>query len=355
MRILFLSDARAYHTQRWVNYFAGRGHSCFLATLDRGFETRAEEFFFPSKILPNYLKYPLSSIRIKGLLEKTRPDLVNAHFVPSYGLVGALLKFHPLVVSTWGSDVLISPAKSCLRRKRARYVLKKADLVTADAQVSAEAIYRLGVEKSRVVVSPMGVEKGLLGRSQKQEKPQLLVLCNRKLEPLYDVATLIKAIPLVIRQDKREIRFLILGEGSQKNRLLNLAIKLKVETHMEFRGVVSREQLIKTYQDSNIFVSTSLSDSTSVSLLEAMNFGLIPVVTDIPGNREWVHEGKNGFLFPTSAPEVLAQKIIHLIDHPDRWSDLRWENESIIKNRAVWEENMKSIENRFRKLASVFS
>jgi glycosyltransferase involved in cell wall biosynthesis len=355
MRILFLSDAQTYHTQRWVNYFADRGHSCFLTTLDRGFETRAEEFFFPSKILPNYLKYPLSAISIKRLLEKTRPDLVNAHFVPSYGLTGALLKFHPLVVSTWGSDVLISPAKSWLRRKRARYVLKKADLVTADAQVSAEAIYRLGVEKSRVVVSPMGIEKALLGRSQKQEKPHFLVLSNRKLEPLYDVATLIKAIPLVIKQAKREIRFVILGEGSQKSRLLNLAIKLKVETHLEFRGVVSREQLIKTYQDSNIFVSTSLSDSTSVSLLEAMNFGLIPLVTDIPGNREWVHEGKNGFLFPTSEPEVLAQKIIHLIDHSDCWSDFHRENQGIIKSRAVWEDNMESIENRFKQLVSAFS
>jgi glycosyltransferase involved in cell wall biosynthesis len=355
MRILFLSDARTYHTHRWVNYFADRGHSCFLVTLDRGFETKAEEFFFPSKILPNYLKYPLAALRIKGLLGKIKPDLVNAHFVPSYGLTGALLKFHPLVVSTWGSDVLISPTKSWLHKKRARYVLGKADLVTADAQVSAQAIYRLGVEKNRVAVSPMGIEKALLGQSQKGEKKQVLVLSNRKLEPLYDVVTLIKAIPLVIRQIQREIRFIILGEGSQKNRLLNLAIKLKVETHLEFRGIVSREQLLNTYRDSDIFVSPSLSDSSSVSLLEAMSFGLIPLVTDIPGNREWIQDDKNGYLFPKSNPEILAQKMVYAIDHSDRWSDFRRENHGIIESRAIWEDNMKSIENRFKQLVSAFS
>lgn len=326
-----------------------------MATLDRGLETRAEEFFFSSKILPNYLKYIYASIRIKGLLEKIRPDLVNAHFVPSYGLTGALLKFHPLVVSTWGSDVLISPTKSWLHKKRARYVLGKADLVTADAQVSAQAIYRLGVEKNRVAVSPMGIEKALLGRSQKEGKKQLLVLSNRKLEPLYDVTTLVKAISLVIRQAQREIRFIILGEGSQKSRLLNLAIKLKVETNLEFLGMVSREQLLNTYRDSDIYVSTSLSDSSSVSLLEAMNFGLIPVVTDIPGNREWIQEGKNGYLFPSSAPEVLAQKIVYAVDHPDCWKDFRRENDSIIKSRAAWEDNMERIENRFKQLVHAFS
>lgn len=350
MRILFLSDARTYHTQRWVNYFVDRGHSCFLATLDRGIETRAAEFFFPSRILPNYLKYPFAAVRIKGLLEKIKPELVNAHFIPSYGLTGALLKFHPLVVSTWGSDVLISPGKSWLRRKRARYVLGKADLVTADALVSAQAIYRLGVEKSRVVVSPMGIEKVLLEPSQKEEKKQLLILSNRKLEPLYDVVTLIKAIPLVIKQAKREIRFVILGEGSQKSRLLNLAIKLKVETHLEFQGIVSREKLLHTYRDSDIYVSTSLSDSTSVSLLEAMNFCLIPVVTDIPGNREWIGNNKNGYLFPISEPEVLAQKIVYAIDHSDHWSGIRRENQDIVKNRALWEDNMKAVELSFLKI-----
>jgi len=356
MRILFLSDAKSYHTQRWVNYFVDRGHGCSLITLDQGFDTKAQEFFIPTKVLPNFLKYPFSLPRIKKIVEKIKPDLVNAHFVPNYGFIGALLsagsvgKTRPLVISTWGSDVLISPKKSWLHKKRAEYILRKADLVTADAEISAQAVYRLGVDRQRVLISPMGVERRMLGCQKKKEKPYLLILSNRKLEPLYDVATLLRAIPLVIKQAQQEVRFVILGEGSHKSHLLNLAIKLKIESCVEFKESVLKETLLKYYLDSDIYVSTSLSDSTSVSLLEAMNFGLIPIVTDISGNREWIDDRENGFLFPISDHKVLAEKIIHTINEFTVWPAFREKNEAIIKSRAIWEDNMKTIEDCFCKL-----
>lgn len=352
MKILFLSDTKSYHTQRWVNYFFDCGHRCFLITLEKGFDTKAEEFFILTKSLPNFLKYPISLPRIKRIVGKIKPDLINAHFVPNYGFIGALLKFHPLVISTWGSDVLVSPQKSWLHKKRAEYILRKADLVTADAVVSAQAVNRLGVEKEKVLVSPMGVEKRLLGRQKKEEKPNLLILSNRKLEPLYDIATLLKAIPLVIKQAPKEVKFVILGEGSQKNKLIRLAKELKVESYVELKGIVPKRTLLKYYQDSDIYISTALSDSTSVSLLESMNFGLIPIVTDIPGNREWVGDRNNGFLFPISDHKALAEKILYVINEFTHWATFSERNNSIVRSRALWEDNMKAIEDRFHKLVS---
>jgi len=342
-----------------VNYFVDCGHRCFLITLDKGFDTKAKESFIPAKALPNFLKYPLSLSKIKSMVEKIKPDLINAHFVPNYGLIGALLssgstgKTHTLVISTWGSDVLISPKKSWLHKLRAEYILRKADLVTADAEVTAQAVCNLGVERSKVLVSPMGVEKLLLGAQKKKEKPYLLILSNRRLEPIYDIATLLKAVPLVIKQAQKEVKFVILGEGSQKNKLIRLTKELKIENYVEFKGVVPREMLLKYYQDSDIYVSTALSDSTSVSLLEAMNFGLIPIVTDIPGNREWIEEGKNGFLFPMSDHKVLAEKIIQVINEFTVWSAFREKNEAIIKSRAIWEDNMKAVETEFLKTSGL--
>jgi len=359
MKILFLSDARSYHTTRWVNYFIERGHQCFLISLDydsinslsnQSFPTKAEEFVIPRKFLPNFLKYPLSLRRIRKIVTKIKPDLVNAHFVPNYGLIGALLKAHPLVISTWGSDVLISPGKSWLHKLRAKYVLKKADLVTTDAEITAQAVYNLGVERKKVVVSPMGVERYLVAQQIKKEKAYYLVLSNRRLEPVYDLSTLIKAIPLVIKEVKTNLKFVILGEGSQKDHLIHLAKELKIESNVEFKGVVSREKLLEYYRQADIYVSTSKSDSTSVSLLEAMNFGLIPIVTDIPGNREWIDEHKNGFLFPGSGHQALAEKIIYVINEFTQWQTFREKNEAIIKNRAVWEDNMQAIEAEFSKL-----
>ena len=234
-------------------------------------------------------------------------------------------------------------------------MLARADLVTADASATAEAVRDLGVDAQSVVVSPMGIQRALLGQSEKKEKNRVLILSNRRLEPLYDVATLVRAIPPVMERSEKELQFVILGEGSQKSRLLSLAIKLGVETHLDFKGVVPREVLVELYRESDVYVSTSTSDSTSVSLLEAMNFGLIPVVTDIPGNREWIQDGNNGFLFPPSNPEALANKIIYAIDHSEAWSGFRGRNQRIIQSRAVWEDNMKTIEDRFKRLTSAFT
>ena len=351
MRILFLSDAATYHTPRWVNYFVDRGHRCYLVTLDEGFKTKAEEFFLQTKTLPDFLRYPLSLGKIRKIAAKIEPDLVNAHFVPNYGLIGALLKF-PLVISTWGSDVLISPGKSFLHKLRAKYVLSRADLVTVDAEVSAQTVCKLGVERGKVLVSPLGVEKSLLGQQERKEKPYLLILSNRRLEPLYDVATLLKAVPQVKKEVQREVRFVILGVGSQKDRLAGMARELKVEKWVEFKGVVSRETLWDYYRQSDIFVSTSRSDSTSVSLLEAMNFGLLPIVTDIPGNREWIGEGKNGFLFHVSDHRSLAERIIYAASEFSRWAEFRERNAAIIRSRAVWEENMRAVEEGLLRLVA---
>ena len=358
MRILFLSNARSHHTRRWVDYFVERGHECFLISLEKGILTKATEFFIKSKILPSFLKYPLSVRGVKKIAEKIVPDLINAHFVPSYGLVGALLGQTPLVVSTWGSDILISPQKSFLHKLRAKYVLKKADAITTDARILTQAILDLGVREKRVIENPMGVDRNLIFECEKKsfdssslkEKKNFVVLSNRRLEPVYEVITLLKAVPMVIKQAQRKVKFVIVGEGSQKNRLEKFARDLKAEAYVEFKGELSRKELMDCYKDSDIYVSTSLSDSTSVSLLEAMALGLIPIVTDIPGNREWIEEGRNGFLFPISDPHALAKRIIYAINEFTDWTFFRKKNISLIKKKAIWEDNMKAVEREFLRL-----
>jgi glycosyltransferase involved in cell wall biosynthesis len=363
MKILFLSDAKSYHTRRWVDYFVDRGHQCFLISLEKGIPTKAEEFLINSKIFPSFLKYPLSVRKVKNIAEKIKPDLINAHFVPSYGVVGALLGQSPLVVSTWGSDILISPQKSFLHKLRARYVLDKADLLTTDARILTQAILDLGVNGRKIIENPMGVDRNLVLECEKEksdfsyqkEKKNFIILSNRKLEPVYDLTTLLKAVPVVIRETKKRVKFVILGEGSQKSRLIKFARDLKVDEYVEFKGELFRKDLIDCHKDSDIYISASLSDSTSVSLLEAMAFGLIPIVTDIPGNREWIEDRENGFLFPISDHYALAKKIIYAINEFTGWISFRENNISIIKEKAIWEDNMRAVEEKISRLVSRYS
>ncbi|MDH4222932.1 MAG: glycosyltransferase family 4 protein [candidate division Zixibacteria bacterium] len=355
MRILFLSDASSLHTKRWVDYFVDRGYESYLFSLERSQGTKAKEIFISAKTRFSFLKYLLALPELKNTIEKIKPDLVNAHFIPNYGFLGALAKKRPMVVSTWGSDVLISPKKSVFHKLRAKYTLSKADLITCDGVNLVEEVSKLGPEKEKIIFAPMGIEQKLLMKREDsiEDKEKVIILSLRSLEPVYDLKTMIKSIPLILKKINKKIKFRIVGEGSQKKEFMDLCLNLNVEKEVEFKGRISREELEDVLHKADIYISTSLSDSTSVSLLEAMASGLVPVVSDIPGNREWIEEGVNGFLFPAGDYQALAQRIIWVINNFEDIVKLRGKNQKIIREKALWEENMEIVERRFMELLKI--
>ena len=157
-------------------------------------------------------------------------------------------------------------------------------------------------------------------------------------------------MPLIIQKANKKARFWITGLGSQEQELKKLASKLKVERSVEFKGYMNREDLEELFQKADLYVSTSLSDSTSVSLLEAMASGLVPVVTDIPGNREWIEDRKNGFLFMPGDYQALADKVIWVINNFKDIEKLRAENQKLIREKALWEKSMAFVEHKFLEL-----
>src|SRR4030066_699973 len=353
MKILFLADARSIHIQRWIDFFPKRGHRVSLISLEPAENINCEKFFIPSKIKAGFLKYFLSVPEIKKIVEELNPDLISAHLIPNYGWIGARLNLKPLVVTSWGSDILISVRKSFLHRKRAEDVLKKADLVTSDSNYLTSEIIRLKVPESKILTYPMGVSVEFLSTSKKTStanKTVFKIISVRQLEPLYNLSLLIGAIPYCLNNTNKKIEFLIGGEGSQKDFLVQLAEKLKIAGKVKFLGKPSQTELPHNLQDSDIYVSTSLSDSTSVSLLEAMACQLIPIVTDIPGNREWIKDDQNGFLVPVSKPELLAERITEVVQNYEKYQNWTEKNLNMVKEKANLEENLKKIEQKFIEL-----
>jgi glycosyltransferase involved in cell wall biosynthesis len=109
--------------------------------------------------------------------------------------------------------------------------------------------------------------------------------------------------------------------------------------------------LAELLRGADIYVSTSRSDSTSVSLLEAMASGAFPVVTDIPGNRVWIAHSENGLLFPAGDSDALASCIRRAVKD----TQLRLRAATVNRRRvladAVWEDNMLAIERALTGLA----
>lgn len=115
---------------------------------------------------------------------------------------------------------------------------------------------------------------------------------------------------------------------------------------------ISEDELAYYYRNSHIYVSLSRSDSTSVSLLEAMASGCFPIVSDIPANREWIEDGVNGFLIPLDDTNKLSEKIIVSFIDKRLINSAVSKNLDIIKQRALWNENIKELESIYYSLVN---
>jgi glycosyltransferase involved in cell wall biosynthesis len=327
MKLCILAAADSIHSHRWVEFFACQGHEVHWVSLTP-FNQPASTGVYTYQIIP----YPLPPIffdlinityetkRVRSLLKEIQPELLHAHYAGKYGLLGTLTGFHPRIITAWGSDVLIS-GRTLLRRPFVKLALRRADLITCDAEHMRQAIIRLGVYEHKIRIIYFGTDINKFSPSTKNAnlRNQLgvfnrpMIISLRSLEPVYDLETLLYAIPQVIKEIPEAI-FVIAGEGSQEAYLKDLASDLEIVDNVRFTGSIPNDQLPDYLNASDIYVSTSLSDAgLSASTAEAMACALPVVVTDSAENRLWVKDGKGGFLIPVKQSAALSGKISYLI------------------------------------------
>jgi glycosyltransferase involved in cell wall biosynthesis len=273
---------------------------------------------------------------------KQRCHLIHAHWAIPTGLIGALMSSllrTPLVVTIHGSDFRMGTMKTFILQKIFLYVCRSAKHILCVSEVHKRGIENLGISAEKISVSPMGVEQPFLrpltNRETHRTRGGFTVISNRQLQPIYNISLLIRAIPIVIKEEP-DTKFIIAGIGSERENLEKQVRGLNIGSSVQFLGWVTHEEMPKFLSQSDIYVSTSLDDGTSVSLLEAMACGTFPIVTDIPSNREWIADGDNGFLVPLEGEKFLAGKIVEAIRNRDLIERSRDKNSYLIKEKALW-------------------
>jgi glycosyltransferase involved in cell wall biosynthesis len=202
----------------------------------------------------------------------------------------------------------------------------------------------------------MGIDETILesGRQREKEKSgrPLTILSNRNLQPIYNLPLLIRAIPLILKEEP-DTKVLIAGEGPDRKRLEKEANDLRVTPSVQFLGRVPHDKMVDLLAHVDVYVSTSLFDGTSVSLLEAMGSGAFPVVTDIPANREWIDHGENGFLVPPHEESLLANRVIDALRSRSLIEKSRAKNLNLVRERAVWPISIKKVKEVYKEYVTL--
>ncbi|NTV36326.1 MAG: glycosyltransferase, partial [Anaerolineaceae bacterium] len=87
------------------------------------------------------------------------------------------------------------------------------------------------------------------------------------------------------------------------------------------------------------YVSASHSDGSSVSLMESLACGLPCLVSDIPGNKEWISSGKEGWLFPDGDANALAEGMLSAYKARKILSEMGQKARKLAEHRADWKTN----------------
>lgn len=329
----------------------------------KGIKVYRFPFFARNKLLIEHTKIPYLRMilyYITGffltnyVMWKNKCDVIHAHWAIPTGLVGvwvAILLRKPLIVTIHGSDLRMALERAGLIKKLFNWVCNKATYLNCVSEVQKKEVEHLGIRSEKISVIPMSVDESFLeiGTSRKIEldKHPSIVISNRNLLPIYNVSLLIRAIPIVMKEEP-ETKFLIAGHGSEKDKLKREVENLNLNASVQFLGQVPHNDMPKLLAQGDIYVSTSPYDGTSVSLLEALASGAFPVVTDIPANREWIVNGDNGFLVPKENETFLAKKIVEAIRNRTLLRRALDKNRIIVNQRAHWGENVRKITELYR-------
>ncbi|MGH7592650.1 MAG: glycosyltransferase family 4 protein, partial [Gemmatimonadales bacterium] len=245
------------------------------------------------------------------VVRRERPDIIHSH------------NSSPLVAAAWATLVapgtrLIhtehgrSTTRSLLARVALRLASRRASIVVAVSNDTAAWARRHGgMPADRIRVVRNGVAIEIAPPSRPPGRRHAVTVA--RIEKVKDLATMIHAAVDIVKLVP-DFHLHIVGDGTERSSLTALAAALGMESHITFHGVTN--DVTSALAMGDIFLSSSVSEGISLTILEAMASGLPIVATAVGGTPELVEDGRNGRLVPPHRADLLATAVVNVLGDP---------------------------------------
>jgi glycosyltransferase involved in cell wall biosynthesis len=292
-------------------------------------------------------------------MRRLRPQVVHAHWLPSFGWVAARARARPLVVSAWGSDVY---RVSGLVRRRSAVALRGADLVFADSQDLLDAARTLAGRPVRGQVVRWGVDVDVFSPVDDAERRRIrtrlglsdagpVVLAMRSLEPfeIYNTPTILRAFAGLRRRRPGATLVLKHPRTVPPPAVIEAVHALGIADGVRIVGNVPLGELPDWYRAADVCVSVPASDSSPISVWEALACGRPCVVSDLPWARTELRDGEDALVVPVD-PAAVEAAVLEATSAP------AFERLSAAGRRAACDRmdqraHMDTVDHLYRKLA----
>lgn len=334
-RILIFGYSGSIHIKKWAVNLTERGYTVRVVSLEgddiSGVEVvRLKRF---GKI--SYFKH--ASKAAKAALE-FKPDIIHVHYAGGYGIWGVKTKFHPLVVSVWGSDIESLP-KSLFYRPFIKSILSHADAITATSEsLRRSTLDVLESSHIKTEVIPFGVP---IPKTQTAfpDTENISAIYLKHLESIYAPDILIKAVALV-KEKFPTFTLTMCGDGSLKERLVLLVQKLKLSENIHFAGYIDNSKIYDLIKQHHFMVMPSLQEGFGVAAVEAFACSRPVVATDVGGIPEIVTDGYDGYLINPNNIKELSYAMIKMISDTKRMREMGFNGYETAKQKFDWEKSV---------------
>lgn len=359
IKLLLLSDANSVHTIKWVNVLAkSKLFDIYIFSLNSvkegiyaNLDVQITTIFDSYELKKNQskvdkLKYLIALPKLLKVIKEFKPDIVHAHYASSYGLLGRLTRFHPFIISVWGSDVYTFPNLSIIHKFILKSNLKSADRVLATGKMLSLETQKY--TNKEILITPFGVDIELF-KEKPVEKPifsdeDFVIGTIKSLEPVYGIDLLIKAFAIIKNKyADKPIKLLIVGEGSEKQKLIDLTKELNIEKNVNFLGFIEQKQLPIYYNMIDVFVALSLSESFGVAIVEASSCSRAVVVSNVGGLPEVVDHNHTGYVVAERDENAAAAAIETLMNDATLRQTMGKNGRLKVEKLYDWEKNASSM------------
>jgi glycosyltransferase involved in cell wall biosynthesis len=255
--------------------------------------------------------------QLARVFRELQPDLVHTHnsYPHFYGTFAARWAGVPAVVHTRHGRRIGTTRNARLQFWLAAQFADRIVAVSDDAAQLCRQHEFLSARKVQRIWNGINLERFRF-RGPVTEPVAISVA---RLSPEKDFATLLRATNLAARLVP-DLRLMIVGDGPERRALENLSRELKLADRVRFLG--ERNDVPELLAQAGFFVTASLTEGVSLTLLEAMAVGLPVLATAVGGNPEVVADGLTGRLVPAADTDALAAGMVRLCRDREQWGEL---------------------------------
>ncbi|RCV66162.1 Glycosyltransferase involved in cell wall bisynthesis [Methanophagales archaeon] len=305
---------------------------------------KVHRIYFPRIRFIGIFTYAFSAwFKLKLLIKNEGVDIIHYHDVLPDAFIAKFISKISKVQTEHSSGFLEAVEKGKYMWLY-RWLLSHSDHVIGPSRELADTVIKLGVNANKTAYISNGVDlkkfnpnvKGdVIKRKYKINANEKVILCPRRLEPKNGVQYFIKAIPYITRKNNN-VKCLIVGVGSEMDKLKNETSKLKITNRVIFTGNVPNSEMPEYHAASDIVVLPSLKEATSIAGLEAMASGKPLVGTNVGGIPQIITNNITGVLVPPKNSEALARAIGSLLIDDEKRIEMGFNARKRAENEFSW-------------------